>query len=336
MDTNPTIVFSAPKQVVIEELEVPVPDPDELLIRTRRSLISTGTELTVLKRESGEKSAWATYGRFPFKPGYNNVGEVVDVGKNVDSAYIGKRVGTYGRHARYVTMVTDHARSIPPDSITDDHAAFFTIAEIVMNGVRRGEVIWGEHVVIYGAGLLGQLTARLCRLAGARPVFVVDLADSRLSLLPDDPRIIPINPKKDDLVATVKEHTRDRMADVVFEVTGNGKLIPEEPSSLKAQGRFVILSSPDGVSQFDFFDLCNSPSYTIIGAHNFSHPPVETPGNPWTQHRHTEMFFDLLAEGSIDIERLVSRRSPYTDAPDIYRELLEDRTQAMGIVLEWD
>lgn len=63
---------------------------------------------------------------------------------------------------------------------------FFTIAEIVMNGVRAARVQWGECAVVFGLGLLGQFATRFLRLSGAFPVFAVDLADHRLGLLPDD------------------------------------------------------------------------------------------------------------------------------------------------------
>lgn len=46
--TSETIVFDEPNAVTIEERERPTPDADEVLIRTERTLVSTGTELTVL------------------------------------------------------------------------------------------------------------------------------------------------------------------------------------------------------------------------------------------------------------------------------------------------
>ena len=307
----------------------------ELLIRTQRSLISTGTELTILSGEYEEGSAWKKYARFPFFPGYSNIGEVVDVGPGVDRQWLGRRVGTYGTHARFVKGKPSATRPVQRE-VASDHAAFFTIAEIVMNGVRRGGVTWGEAVAVYGMGLLGQLTARFCRLAGAGPVFCIDTADARLARVPAGGGFININPRRDDPAAIVREATRERMADVAFEVTGNPAVIPGECAVLRRGGRLVILSSPRGKTAFDFHDLCNAPSYTIIGAHNFSHPEVPTNASPWTQLRHGELFFDLVAEGEIDVEPLISHRRPFTDAPELYRMLMNDRSEAMGVVMVWD
>ena len=63
-----------------------------------------------------------------------------------------------------------------PNGIADEHATFFHIAAtIVMNGVRRGKVQWGECVVVFGQGLLGQLVSRFSALSGARPVVAIDI-----------------------------------------------------------------------------------------------------------------------------------------------------------------
>lgn len=336
VNNNPTIIFSKPKHVEIENHQMPIPTKEELLIETHYTLISTGTELTILNGDFLEGSAWENYGRFPFTPGYNNVGKVIDVGNDVDRDWIGKKVATYGPHAKYIVSNVQDARLIHRD-IPDDHAAFFTLSEIVMNGIRRGNVAWGEAVVVYGMGLLGQLAVRYSRMCGAQKVFAVDISDSRLGRLPEDISIIPINSKKENVVEIVKKETKGRMADVVFEVTGVGELIPDEFQVLRkrGRGRFVVLSSPRSKTQFDFHDLCNSPGFTIIGAHNSTHPEHETIDTPWTKKRHAEFFFDLVVDKEIDVEPLISHREHYTEAPSLYQMLLEDRSQAMGVVLKW-
>jgi len=334
MESNPTVVFPEPRRVVIEERGMPSLAAGDLLIRTERTLVSTGTELTILSGEFPAESAWSRYGKYPFLPGYDNIGEVIDVGKDVSGEWLGRRVASYGNHARFVARPATQVRPVP-FGIAPDHAVFFTIAEIVMNGVRRGEVTWGEEVVVFGLGLLGQLTVQICHLCGARTIIAVDVSDWRLQRLPQCPGILPVNSSKESLQDIVKSATRGRMADVVFEVTGNAEAVPEEARLLRRLGRLVIVSSPRGPSLFDFHDLCNSPSLTIIGAHNSSHPAYETLNNPWTNHRHAELFFDLVADGRLDVGRLISHRVPYTEAPGVYEQLLEDRSRMMGVLFEW-
>lgn len=335
MATNPTVVFSDVETVEVEDREVPEPDAGQVLIETDRTLVSTGTELTVLSGDVPPGSAWDQHIDYPFTPGYNNIGTVIETGEDVDDVEVGQRVGTYGSHARYICTRAGACRPVP-DGVTDDEAVFFTIAEIVMNGVRRSEATWGEAVAVYGLGLLGQITVRTAQAAGARPVIGLDVADSRIDHLPAAAGVTGVNPMSDDVEAAVREATGGDLADVVFEVTGNPDVITDEFDALRRQGRLVVLSSPRGETEFDFHDYCNSGSYVIIGSHNNSHPRVATPENPWTQHRHAELFFEYIDDGSMEIESLVSHHEPYDRAPELYASLLDDRTEAMGVVLEWD
>jgi len=334
MTKNPTVVFPRAKEVAIEDREVPQPKPGEVLLKTDCTMISIGTEMTAFSGDHPKGSTWEKHFIYPYFPGYNNIGIVVKTGEGVSPTLAGKRFGTWGQHAAYVVADAKYLEPIP-QAVPDEHAVFFTLAEIVMNGVRRSGVRWGESVVIYGMGLLGQFCARFCRLCGAGPVFAVDTSAARLARLPEDPLLIAVDPAKEDVTAVVKARNGGRLADVVFEVTGNAVLIPSEFAALRPQGRMVLLSSPHAPTLFDFHDLCNNPSFTIIGAHNFSHPPVATPDNPWTQARHVEFFFDLVMARQVDVEPLITRRVPYTEATGIYRKLWEDRSTELGIVIDW-
>ncbi|MBN8216141.1 MAG: zinc-binding dehydrogenase [Spirochaetes bacterium] len=332
---NPMVVFTGPGKVELQDHPIPAAFPGQVLIRTSKTLISTGTELTVLSGDFPQGSRWEEYARFPFLAGYDNVGTIVETGEGVDATLTGRKVATYGKHARFTTCAAADLRLLP-EGIREEQAVFFTIAEIAMNGVRRGGVEWGEAVAVYGQGLLGQLAARICRLAGAKPVLAIDPAESRLARLPNDPAILRVNPKREEVEARIQSATGGRLVDVVFEVTGAADLIAGEFRGLRPQGRFVVLSSPRGKSLLDLHDLCNAPSFTIIGAHNGSHPAQATPQTPWTKARHNELFFDLLVDGSLDLSPLISDRASYREAPALYAQLLADRSASMGVVLDWE
>jgi 2-desacetyl-2-hydroxyethyl bacteriochlorophyllide A dehydrogenase len=338
---NPTVVFPEAREVAIEDRERPEPGPDEVLIETDTSLVSTGTELTVLSGDFPDGSNWDDYAEYPFVAGYTNVGTVVEVGDAVDAdaaadAAIepGTRVATWTPHAAYVTAAAEDC-VVVPDAVDDRQAALFAIAQIVMNGIRRGRVSWGETVVVYGLGILGQLAARLAHLAGAETVVGIDIAEQRLDYLPDEPGIVGVNPRERDPAEAVEDATGGRLADVVLEVTGSPAAIPGEFDVLREQGRLVLLSSPHGETTLDFHDLVNGPSHEIIGAHQMSHPPVSTPATPWTKARHAELFFEYLQQGRLSVGDLYTHEVAYDEAPDLYDSLLEDRTDAMAVRLDW-
>jgi threonine dehydrogenase-like Zn-dependent dehydrogenase len=334
MAENERIVFPERGVVRVEACPVPSPGPGEVLIRTRATLVSTGTELTALTADYPPGSTWEAMFPFPVRPGYDNVGEVVALGDGVDAAWLGRRVASLQPHARFVVATAGDCRPVP-DEVSDEQATFSTIAEIVMNGVRRSGLTWGETVVVFGAGLLGQFTVRVCLLAGAAAVVVADVAPARLGFLPEDARLHRLDPGAGDAVEFVRQVTRGRMADVAFEVTGDPALVAHQAGLLREQGRLVILSSPRGPSTIDLHDHCMRPSITIVGAHNFSHPQVATLADPWVPARHAELFFDLVAQGTWDVEKLVSDRVPVREAPAVYERLVRDRAGLMGVVVGW-
>jgi 2-desacetyl-2-hydroxyethyl bacteriochlorophyllide A dehydrogenase len=332
---NSAIVFTAPGRVELQEAPPPVPAPGEVLIRTRRSLISTGTELTLLAGGGRPGSVWAELASFPLPVGYSNAGEVVGLGEGVAGTWLGRRVETHCRHASLVTCAVDRLRPIP-EGVSDEEATFSSLAEVAMNGLRRVALAWGESVGVFGLGLLGQLVVRLAAAAGAGPVFGIERAAARRRLMPPGPLLHVLDPEAEDLAEAVRRHHQGRALDVVVETTGDPEAIPRQLPLLRDQGRFLVLSSPRGATLFDFHDLCNRRSLTIVGAHGFSHPPAETPNTPWTGRRHGELFLRWLAAGRLDVGGLISHRFAARRAPDAYALLAARREAAMGVILAWD
>lgn len=95
---NPTVVFPRPRRVTMENRPRPRPHEGELLLKTDLTLISAGTELTIFSGQFPERSTWANYARFPFLPGYSNIGRVAEVGAGLDKDWIAKRVATPTPH----------------------------------------------------------------------------------------------------------------------------------------------------------------------------------------------------------------------------------------------
>jgi 2-desacetyl-2-hydroxyethyl bacteriochlorophyllide A dehydrogenase len=329
------IVFKAPKQAKIEETEVPTPSSDEVLVKTLITLISTGTELTMFSGEFPKDSVWERVAKYPAAPGYSNCGIVKEVGENVKNLKVGDRVLSFSPHAEYVLA----KRTVKvPDGVSDEEAAFGSLAAIVLNGVRLAHIKLGECVVIVGAGLLGQLACQFSRLCGGLPVIVVDLSETRLRIARKLGATAVLQPEKDDVAKKILELSKGRGADVMFEITGNPRIIPWELGLVKKQGRFILLSSPRGPTTLDFHDYVNWPSRIIIGAHNMSHPAFETPFNVWTQDRNIELFFDLVSAGLVNVKDLITNRYPWTEAEAAYQMLLEptgERLQVMGVLLDF-
>jgi len=331
------IVFKEPKKVEIEEAELPEIAPDQILVKTRMTLISTGTELTMLSGEYPRGSHWDNITKYPVYPGYSNCGVVEEVGENVQKFKVGDRVSSTAPHAEYAVIREDRAVKVP-DGISDEEATFGTLSATVMNSVRLANIKLGESVIIVGVGILGQLACQFSRLCGGFPVIAVDLSRRRLEIAKKLGASATIQPRVEDARQRIMELTRGSGGDVVFEVTGNPKVIPWELSLVKRQGRLILLSSPRGVTELDFHDLVNWPSRIIIGTHTSSHPSHETPYNPWTWERNIQLFFELISAGLANVKDLITDRYKWTEAKQAYQRLLDplgERLQALGVILDF-
>jgi len=328
------VVFPEPLRAVLASEPLGKPGSGEVLVESLYSLVSTGTELTAYTGSFQPGSAWARYVKYPFKPGYSSVGRVIEVGDGVEGVEVGSVVAAPAPHAdRYVWRAGELVK-VPPQ-VGLEEAAFHTLAAGVMHAVRLAGVKLGEAVVAVGAGLLGQLAVQFSRLAGAFPVIAVDLSDYRLELAAKSGADIVVNAAREDPMAAVREATGGRMADAVFEVTGDPSVLPQAIKLARGMGRLVVLSSPRGSSTLDFHDEVNSPSRVIIGTHFYSQPEAETPYYPWTWRRNRELFFSMLASGRASVKHLISHVFPFEEAPKAYEMLHKSRLQCMGVLFSY-
>lgn len=331
---NKHIVFRSPGICVTEACDIPLPGAHEVQIRTEYSLISTGTELTLLSAEVDSDSSWQPLLTYPLFPGYSNIGRISAVGAGVDSAMIGQRVVSLGRHAQ--TICRSVFEVVPvPESVAAEEAVFGVIAQIAMGGIRFARLRLGETVAVFGAGLIGQFAARFARIAGAGSVFVFDRSLLRLRLLPDDSRIYPSTDDPASAGAFIRQYNRGRAADLALDATGDPARMESELHALEEHGRFVILSSPRGPSTLDL-NAVNLRGLSIIGAHNATvHMPPGVPGEPFTLRQDLQIFLDWLADHTLSVASLITHRFPADCAPEAYHMLAENRREALGVLLDW-
>jgi threonine dehydrogenase-like Zn-dependent dehydrogenase len=247
----------------------------------------------------------------------------------------GDRVLSHGHHAAWVCAPAASA-TVLPEAVSDEMAAFGVLGQTTLNGVRLAHLALGETVVIVGLGLLGQLASQYARLSGAFPLLAVDLADGRLALAARLGADHTLNPARTDVVQAVHNLTDGRLAEVVFEVTGSPGVVPLTLKLAARLGRVILLDSSRGPTTVDFHDDVHTRGLRLIGAHTTTAPAYETPYHPWTPARNTALFLQLVMAGRLQIEPLISHRVPWSQAPAVFQMLSEDRTQAMGVILQWD
>lgn len=199
-------------KLALKEVPAPKVRSGHLLVRTRASLISAGTERMVIdfakkslagkakerpdlvkkvldkaRRDGLMATFKAVMARLdePLPLGYSAAGEVMAVGAGLEGAFhVGQRVAVAGaglaNHAELNVVPRNLAAPIP-DDVSDEDACFGTLASIALAGVRNLAPCLGDVVLVLGVGLVGQLAAQLLALNGVR-VVAVDVDAGRLDL----------------------------------------------------------------------------------------------------------------------------------------------------------
>src|SRR6266852_9897749 len=88
------IIFTGKDQIELRRRTVGSPPRGHVLVESRCSLVSTGSELTCLGRRFAPGSHWDEWVKYPFRPGYSGVGLVREVGKGVTTLKQGQRIAS--------------------------------------------------------------------------------------------------------------------------------------------------------------------------------------------------------------------------------------------------
>jgi len=165
--------YGPPEVARVVEVDKPVPNPNELLIKVHAS--------TVNRTDSGFRSAEYFVSRFwsgLLKPKYPVLGSefsgvVEAVGSEVTSFKVGESVfgfndKTFGGHAAYLTIDAREAVTQIPNNISLEEAAAITEgAHYALVNIRAAKLQPSQHVMVYGAtGAIGSAAVQLLKHFG--------------------------------------------------------------------------------------------------------------------------------------------------------------------------
>ena len=362
-------VFNVKGSASVRDVPKPICGDGELLVRNIHSVISVGTELksltpgssSMLKmamkrkdlvelamRKAKKDGILNTYNFAKsmmdnwWPLGYSCVGEVIEVGRNITDISPHDIVACCGQdianHAEYVTVPRLMAAKVPKD--TDlRQAAFTTIGAIVTHALHRGEVSFGQNIVIYGMGLLGQIASRILQAAGCR-VIGIDIAQERIDSAPLHLGITSQNPVDD-----VMSFTNGIGADVVI-VTAKAdtsEIVNNAMEMCRKKGKVVIVGHVKlDLERKPFYekelDVLISRAYGP-GRHdpNYEQKGLDYPIDyvRWTIGRNMESFLNLLHDKKIDLSQLIEKEVAIADAEAAYTELQQKGKRPLTIMINY-
>jgi L-iditol 2-dehydrogenase len=203
--------------IVIEDAPIPTCGPRDLLIQTRVSLISRGSE--ILRRYMHDEAI------DPRMMGYSVAGVIREVGSDVDARFqAGLQVAAVLPHAEYVLGNVDAMEGSQvwpaPLSLSFEEISFIPLCTGAVTWVAISEIQPGDTVVVLGQGLVGNLVLQAARAYQPAQVIAVDTLPSRLAIASAVEADVVINAANEDVVARVMRLTNGRGAQVVIDCVG--------------------------------------------------------------------------------------------------------------------
>ncbi len=343
----PSVVrFTAPRIAEVIEEELAPLGPDEVRLRTLYSGISAGTELTAyrgsnpyLSKKWDEERRLFVDGSTSFSYpvdgwGYEEVGEVVELGADVADISLGDRVwGTWG-HRSFTVQKADRARARILTPTADPRIGIFSqIAAIGLNVVLDADIHIGETVAVFGLGVPGQIAAQLARLNGARVIGVDGIAGRR-ELAGELGAEELIDAGQGDVAERIRDLTDGRGADVCLEVTGHYRALHEAIRAVAYSSRVCAAGfmQGEGAGLRLGEEFHHNRVQVICSQISGVAPTLQ---HRWDGYRLATTGMALAASGRLRLTELISHELPIEQAPEAFQLLDEHPERALQVLLSF-
>ncbi|MBI5955322.1 MAG: zinc-binding dehydrogenase [Chloroflexi bacterium] len=342
------LVFTQPRKIDFDIVEDRALEAKEIRVRTQYSGISAGTEMTAYRGSNPYLSKqWDAKNRLflpsdsPSQPyplsgwGYEEVGEVIEVGAEVASLKVGDVVyGTWGHRTQSILQEEFASKRIKPAGLDPILAIYSHIGPIALNGILDANIHVGETVAVFGLGVLGQVIAQLAKLSGAR-VIGVDLIEKRLELAKSLGAIDwGLDPRQGSAAEKIKEMTNGRGTDVTIEISGNSKALNEAVRAAAYSSRVVALGFYQGDAQGLLLgEEFHHNRISLVCSQISNVDPALS--HRWDRIRLIHTIMDLQAQGSLNLRPVITHVIPFKQAAQGFQILDETPDQALQVVLDF-
>jgi L-iditol 2-dehydrogenase len=335
------IRIHGPKDARYEDIPTPKPGPDDVLIKVKAVAIC-GTDVELFEGTMFYITSGLT--KYPFIPGHEWSGEVVETGSNVTAFLPGDAVvgecsigcrkckrcqrGAYhlcanrsetgllkqpGGMAEYICYPQHTLHKV--DGLSYEQAAFIEPTGIAVNPAHKTSITPADRVAIVGPGPIGLFAVQVAKAYGAKQVVLVGGSDSRLQTGLALGADAVADYRNGDVAAQVREVTGGEMVDVVIEAVGRKSVWPMI-ASLVAPGARVAMTGLFAGEICDVnFDPLVVQEISVLGC-------LGAPGM-WPE------CISLHQRGLVRTDRIVTHRMPLAD----FAEAVEiSRTRRDGAI----
>lgn len=323
-------VLRANSVLEIEQRPIPIPQPDEVVLRIR----AAGVCSSDVTRVHGGGAYF-----YPLVPGHEMAGEVTAVGSACTNWTLGDRAVVYpliacnscercqsgrihlcrqysyygsrqdGGFSQFLSVKSSNMVRLPPD-LDFNKAVLVEPLSVVLHALDRAHISPECRVLISGAGALGQLAVRVLQWMRVRSLTLVDRNAEKLASFGSQIQTVCI--AEADWESWTE--ARAEQFDLFLDFTGDAQTLPKAVRLLAPQGELICAGNPNGGTAFDkkTIDKILRNEITLRGTWN------SLPQTDWVR------AIELLAQG-LNVENIISSVIPLSELPATLQALSERR-----------
>ncbi len=204
-----------------------------------------------------------------------------------------------------------------PQGIDLKTAALAEPLAVACHDVRLSNLKKDELAVVLGGGPIGMLVALVARNTGAR-VILSEVNESRLKFA-RSLDFEAVHPGETDLAALCREYSSGSGADVVFEVSGAKAAALGMTDLLAIRGRVLLVAvypQPTEINLFQFF----WKELSLHGARVY-------------EPEDYEQALNLMAAGTLPLERMITRVEPLDNLGEVFRQI-DEQPDGMKVLID--
>lgn len=360
--------------VTLEEVPSPQCSSKTILVRNAASLVSIGTERSIIelgkksllgkakarpdlvkraiekaKKEGFRKTFQEAMGRLdmPTPLGYSSAGVVIEAGNAAHEFAPGDRVACIGQgfasHAEFVKVPMNMACKIP-ENVSEAEASFGMLGIIALHGIRKANLTFGSDVVVFGLGLLGLLSVQLLKAYGCR-VYAIDLIAEKVELAKQLGADFSTT-DYDQLKTQIEHDTAMSGVDAVVltVATKSDQPVTQSIPLIREQGKLVVVGVADIHPERN--ELWHNEVEIVVskaaGAGSledqYEKEGIDIPKHHarWSQKRNLAEFLRLIADGHINIKPLISHHFQIDEAEKVYSDIIKNKLPGViGVLFDY-
>lgn len=325
------------KPVIREYTDSPL-QRDQIRVRTLFGAPKHGTEMHMYRGDNPFADSYFDYEQrifrsrtenvenFPMPLGNMAVGEVVQMGAVVEGVTIGDTVVGYGPLRETQTWTWNRSvypgvRKLP-DGMNWRNAVCLDPVTVALGGIRDGGVRVGDRVSIFGLGAIGLAALQVAMAAGASFITVADPIASRRDVAKAMGADLVLDPASVDAGLEIRNATGGQGVDVSLETSGNPRALHHAIRGLAFGGTVAVCAwYTEMRGGLDLGREAHFNRVRLVFPRAESEPHYDYPR--WDNLRQADAAWELLVQGQVNCEQIVTPVVSFEDTVAAYRDIDE-------------